>query len=259
MTYDLGNKIIAAIEKLETGNMSDEISREYNQRRDDEEYRARMQKAFKLESMIGFLEVFAQEHIGANYSLNYAAILEYIESTKFALSEGFNKYDLEGYYRYIEQQALAGLPLWRFLNINERARKMLEDLFQIQLEKEDVLSHKTRPCLSCKNWKQTPAMFGTLSKCEKHPNKLSERAQHYHNPLKRRVCRNYIPDEAVVIKYNINVNKFKSKQKPTWEIPEKEPEDTGNCISIEISKLGDPEYRAGLERQIDEKHNKRKP
>jgi hypothetical protein len=82
----------------------------------------------------GSVKNFAQENVGENYTIDYLAILNYVEGAKFHLIDAFDSSTIEENYRRIEEEALAGLPLWRFIKSDSRIIQILEDTFTQEVE-----------------------------------------------------------------------------------------------------------------------------
>ena len=136
--------------------------------KNDHELRYDAKRARMVEALVGFVTVFAQENIGENFTINYEAVLNYVEGAKFHFVETFDNHaEIEYCYSIIEEKALNGLPIWRFIKTDDRIIRILENTYQSEVKQAFNEDLKRFRCLSCKYFETQQTSIRNVFKCRK--------------------------------------------------------------------------------------------
>lgn len=115
-------------------------------------------------AMKEFLLIFASEHIG-QAELDIDKIAEFLCSGRF-LVKMFNTEDDEEIYKLLENETLAGLPIWDFFILSDWTREILEKNFKQEVKIEFDNLKKKYKCYTCKYYHIRDTEFGILEKCK---------------------------------------------------------------------------------------------
>ena len=129
-----------------------------------------------LIAFMRFADIYASENIG-NIEINIDKVHEYIETDRFAVNWA-DCYEIEEYYREIEEIVINGFPIWDFFHISEWTKNILKKEYEKNKDEHAKMLLKTYKCYSCKNFVITENSFGVHYKCKYRimvENKLSFR------------------------------------------------------------------------------------
>lgn len=124
-------------------------------------------KAVFLEAFIRFLDIYAQTEIGEGFELDIMKIALHINSPQFENDDLYAIHSIEDAFRLCESLAVFGLPIWRFLRINEWQRQMLEKSYRQRLKAANEWAAKEKLCYSCIWYREEDTSFGFLQSCDR--------------------------------------------------------------------------------------------
>lgn len=116
------------------------------------------------EAMINFLNIFGLENVGT-FEIEYWKVLQYVNSPEFRVTAGWDMKSIDDCYQFIEDEVLAGWPIWNFLRLDARAKSVFDDLFDREAqEREDAMKRKYK-CMRCTKLVRRRVSLGTLYAC----------------------------------------------------------------------------------------------
>lgn len=117
-----------------------------------------------------FLQFFASENIGESVEIDFEKLFAYVSSESCKISVLIRKDTIENdeYYKLIEEDIIAGSPIYDFFILSQWTRDMLKKDCESRSE-ETELEHdqfkQQYKCYSCKYFREHVASFGTAQKC----------------------------------------------------------------------------------------------
>lgn len=126
---------------------------------EEEEIKHKKRGIILFKYFIQFLEIYGQENFGESVEINWPRVYETCNS--FGIFD-FNE-ELENMiyskdeeefrdkaFKWIEDQVLLGLPIWRLFDLNNWLSQKLEDEVTQEEHKKDVEFFNTCKCFTCK-------------------------------------------------------------------------------------------------------------
>lgn len=124
-------------------------------------------KGIYLESLIRFLDIYANDEIGGNVEIDMTKIALLINSASFENDDLFCYETIEDIFSLLENLAIAGLPIWRFLKLSDYQLNLFEKSYD-KLREEKVLTiSNQKSCYGCVFLENLDTDFGTLTRCQK--------------------------------------------------------------------------------------------
>lgn len=146
-------------------------------------------KATYLEGLIRFLEIYAESEIGEGFEIDIMKVALFVNSPRFENEDMYAIHNVEDVYRLLEQLAILGLPIWRFLRLNDWQNQMLEQGYK-QLLADLRTNSNAGPCYRCVFYREIETSLGVLRQCEKPETNWEERFQRNvaHDPDEIKEC-----------------------------------------------------------------------
>lgn len=158
-------------------------------RRTPTERKKELVRSMYLEAFLTFMSVYAESEMG-NATVDITRIATYIHGPDFALHNINNLRNMDDCYRLIEKEVLEGLPIWRFLKLDEHLLVMLEIGLREQVIDAEDYARQTYVCKRCKHMFEQETNLGYLCRCEsKKRNKNGYRNRGYHDYTKIKTCK----------------------------------------------------------------------
>ena len=124
-------------------------------------------KGIYLEGLIRFLEIYANDEIGGDVEIDITKIALLVNSPSFENDDLYSYNNIEDIFKLLENLAIMGLPIWRFLKIGEYQMNMLERSYD-KLREENLLKiAKQKSCFGCIWFENIDTPFGKLERCKK--------------------------------------------------------------------------------------------
>lgn len=121
-------------------------------------------KFIYLEGLIRFLELYAVNEIG-NVEVDIEKCSLYINSPEFENIDLYEITDIESVYKYLENELLNNIPLFRFLHLSEYQQRILEQEHHDLLMQSYENDCAKYPCLKCIWYNYESTSLGILSQC----------------------------------------------------------------------------------------------
>ena len=112
-----------------------------------------------------FLEIYANEFIGNNTSINLENVAQYLNSNKYLARFKINSYTKDEIFKILEEDIVNGFPIWQLLNVSDWTKNILELEFASTVNKELEDNKNKYKCLTCKYYEEKHTSFGTILKC----------------------------------------------------------------------------------------------
>lgn len=168
-------------------------------------------KAIYLEGLIRFLDIYAQTEIGEGFDIDIIKIALYVNSSSFENDELYSFTCVEDIFKLCENLTLLGLPIWRFLKINQWQQNMLENSYTkclIEIRKD---AEKHSPCFGCIWFEQEDTFLGQYQKCSKPITNFELSRRGRHDPNKIKSCQWLTTLNSIPESIN-NLNDIRKKQ-----------------------------------------------
>jgi len=132
------------------------------------EDKAFIQKLYFFEALKEFLLIYAHSNIGGEIEINIEEVAKYLESDRFLIQIGINKYTRDEMFKLLEEDLLSGMPVWKFLKLTEFQYKYLkEELEILSTDIKDKLKDEYL-CPTCIFYEISNTSFGTFNKCKSY-------------------------------------------------------------------------------------------
>lgn len=112
-----------------------------------------------------FLELYSNEFIGNNASINIENVARYLNSGRYLTRFKLEKFSKDELFKEFENDVLNGYPIWELLNISNWTRKILELEFKKNIKNELIKNIKKYKCLTCKYYEENHTPYGLIIKC----------------------------------------------------------------------------------------------
>jgi hypothetical protein len=102
-------------------------------------------KAIFLEGMIRFLDIYSQTEIGEGIQIDIMKVALHINTPQFINDDMYLIHSIDDVFSLLENLAISGLPIWRFLKLNEYQSRLFETGYnQLLISlKEELAKKKT--------------------------------------------------------------------------------------------------------------------
>ncbi len=157
-------------------------------------------KALFMEALINFITVYAESELSSDIEINLPLVSLYINSQEFENVLCSYVKNIDDIYSILEKETLLGLPVWRFLKINDFLKNSLEKNYENTLKENHKYIRENYPCKRCVFFREMDTPFGYLSECRFDEWKRAE----YIDWSKVKECKN-------LVDLNTDIEKFKSK------------------------------------------------
>lgn len=124
-------------------------------------------KGIYLEGLIRFLEIYANDEIGGDVEIDITKIALLINSPSFENDDLYSYSNIEDIFKLLENLAIMGLPIWRFLKIGEYQLNMLEKSYDKLREENLEKIAKQKSCFGCVWFENIDTPFGKLTRCKR--------------------------------------------------------------------------------------------
>lgn len=122
------------------------------------------QKFRYIECIIRFLNLYCQNELGSG-EVDIEKVILWANSPFFENMMARSCRSTDTVYKMLEHDILAGVPLYRLLNISEHLQKVLEQDHIETLQKRLVEDAEKYPCLKCIWFDQRAFSLGTIESC----------------------------------------------------------------------------------------------
>ncbi len=123
-------------------------------------------KATFMEALINFLTVYAESELSSDIEINLPLVSLYINSQEFENVLCSYVKNIDDIYKILEMETLIGLPIWRFLKINDFLKNSLEKNYENTLKENNKYIRENYPCKRCIFFREMDTPFGYLSECK---------------------------------------------------------------------------------------------
>lgn len=123
-------------------------------------------KFLYMEGIIRFLNLYCQNELGSG-RVNIQKVCLWVNSPWFENHMLWSLRNIHDVYRYLEQDILNNVPLYRLLDISDHLRGLLERDHIEALQQEMMQEAEKYPCLKCIWYYNKMTSLGALSSCER--------------------------------------------------------------------------------------------
>jgi len=125
-----------------------------------------IQKLYFFEALKEFLLIYAHSNIGGEIEIDVEEVANYLESERFLIQIGMNKYTRDEIFKLLEEDLLSGMPVWKFLKLTKFQYNYLK------VELEELSEYNNRKiqadylCPTCIFYEISETSFGTHITCK---------------------------------------------------------------------------------------------
>lgn len=123
-------------------------------------------KFLYMEGIIRFLNLYCQNELGSG-RVNIQKVCLWVNSPWFENHMLWSLRNIHDVYRYLEQDILNNVPLYRLLDISDHLRGLLERDHIEALQQEMMQEAEKYPCLKCIWYNNQMISLGALSSCDR--------------------------------------------------------------------------------------------
>lgn len=146
-------------------------------------------KCLYIEGIIRFLNLYCTNELGSG-EVDITKVCLWVNSPWFENNMTWSIRNLDDVYRYLENDILAGVPLYRLLRISDHLRFILERDHIETLQESLLKDAEKTPCLKCIWYDSSVTQLGSTSACKRPSTGLSDvRNPGYFHIDKVRACK----------------------------------------------------------------------